>query len=298
MSTPHPDSHQDNVVNFFQTLSKGKIDIPVATPGYRRWVGAILGAVFGVAYGFVSQGINKLSLPDVPYIQYPFGLAGNLAIVVLGGLAIGFICAVPESFSDGSSRASLVAVAVLTVQWLATLQASFAIFPPIYMIFLAIGFFFMCSLAAMMLLRLAIDNQTEALHKPVWTWTRIRVPVVVLALVSFAGTFQIYSPPVQAAFTDMQALIQTGLTVADPADLPADLRDEHTSLSFPDYAVSDYTLEQSSSDKLWQDLTSPDESGDTVIMAHFQRGGILACAYDFLGVRLRCRSYSDASVLQ
>jgi hypothetical protein len=120
----------------------------------------------------------------------------------------------------------------------------------------------------------------------------------ILALVGFAGTFQIYSPPVQAAFTDMHALIQTGLAVADPADLSPALRDKNTALGFLDYATPDYTLEHISSGKLVQDLTLPDESGNIVIMARFQQGGILACAYTFLGVRLRCRSYSDAAAFQ
>ena len=124
------------------------------------------------------------------------------------------------------------------------------------------------------------------------------MPLFILALVSFAGTFQVYSPPVQTAFADLHTLIQTGLVVTNPADLPPALRDDNSVVGFLDYAGSDYTLEESSIGKLWQDLVAPDDLSDVVLMARFKRGGILACAYSALGVRLRCKSYIDAPVLQ
>jgi hypothetical protein len=298
MSTPSSDSHQDNTTNFFRTLSQTKIVTSAAKPGYRRLVSGILGMAIGLTYGFVSQCINKLSMPDIPYVQHPLGLAGNLLIIVISGIVIGFVCAAPESSSNGAVRASAVVVLAVMFQWLAAYKAFLAILPPTYLIVFGIGAIFIGAIPAMMLLRLAIDIQTESMHKPVWAWTRIRVPLGILALVSFAGTFQIYPDNVRLAFTDLHALIRAGLSVADPADLPPALREENNVIGFLDLATSDYTLEETSINKLWIDLTTPTEIGDTVIMARFKRGGILACAYNASGVRLRCKSYIDASVFQ
>jgi hypothetical protein len=298
MSTPSSDSHQDGANNFFSTLAQTKTVSSPARPGYRRLVGTLLGLAIGLTYGFVSQGINKLSMPGIPYLQHPSGLAGNLLIIVISGVVIGFVCAAPKSSSNGAVRASMVVVLAVTFQWLASYRAGLAIFPPTHLIVFGIGAMFIGAIPAMMLLRLAIDIQTESRHKPVWAWTRIRVPVGILALVGFAGIFQIYPDNVRLAFADLHALIQAGLSVEDPADLPLALREENSVIGFLDFATADYVLEESSIDRLWIDLTTPDELGDTVLMARFKRGGILACAYNASGVRLRCKSYIDASVFQ
>jgi hypothetical protein len=298
MSAPSSDSHQDTTASFLHFLSQPKMVKSIATPGYRRSVGAILGLAIGLTYGFVSQGINKLSMPDIPYLQYPLGAAGNFLLIVISGIVIGFVCAAPKSSIRGAICASVFVVLAVMVQWLASYRAGLAIFPSAQLIIFGLGVLFIVAIPAVLLLRWAIDIQTESTHKPVWAWTRIRIPLVILVLVSLAGTFQIYLDNVRLAFIDLQALIQAGLSVSNPADLPPALREGDNVIGFLDFATPDYTLEQSSIDKLWTDLTSPAEIGDIVLVARFKRGGILACAYDASGIRLRCRSYIDASAFQ
>ncbi len=298
MSTPSSDSHQDTTAGFLHFLSQPKMLKSTATPGYRRSVGAILGLAIGLTYGFVSQGINKLSMPDIPYLQHPLGLAGNLWVIVISGIVIGFVCAAPKSSISGAVRASVVVVLAVMIQWLASYKAGLAVFPSAEIIILGIGILFVGAIPAMLLLRWAIDIQTESMHKPVLAWSRIRIPLIILVLVGFAGTFQIYLDNVRLAFVDLHALIQAGLSVSNPADLPPALREENNVIGFLDFATRDYVLEESSIDRLWTDLTSLAEIGDVVIMARFKRGEILACAYGASGIRLRCKSYIDASVFQ
>jgi len=97
---------------------------------------------------------------------------------------------------------------------------------------------------------------------------------------------------------DLHALIQTGLSVSDVADLPPSLREEHDVTGFLDYATSDYTLESSSDLDLKDDLTAPSEKYNLVILARFKSNWILACAYDETGNRSRCKSYVNPKFFQ
>jgi hypothetical protein len=301
MSTSSSNSHQDDTASFFHALSRAKTDTPsapLATPAYRRRVGILLGIIISLMYGFVSQCINMLALPDVPFSQHPPGLIGNFVIFVLCGIAIGFVCAASKSSIDGAFRASGVAVLAVIVQWLVANPVvsdnSLLTFTTLF----GLGLLYILAIPAMLLLRLAIDNQTEALNKPAWAWARIRVPLGILVLVSIAGAFSIYPDHVRAGFTDLQALIQTGLAVRDSADLPPALREENNVSGFLDFATADYTLDLSSDFDLQGNLSLKGEVGNAIIVAYFKRGGIVACAYSPLGRRLRCRSYITATFFQ
>ena len=301
MTTPAPDSQPDAIVDSFRATWQAKAALPprpIATPDYRRRVGLLLGVVIALMYGFVSQVINKLAMPAVPFSQHPIGLIGNLALIVISGMAIGLVCAVPDRSSNGVVRASAVVVLAVIAQALAAYVAFSDPLPPALVAAFGIGLLYITALPAMMLLRLAIDNQTEALDKPAWAWARIRIPLGILALVSVAGAFAIYPQHVQAGFVDLQALIQSGLAVRDPADLPFALREENNVSGFLDYATAAYTLEQSLDFDLRSDLSFEDEAGNAIIVARFKRGGILACAYSPTGDRLRCKSYLTAKFFQ
>src|SRR5512147_736131 len=103
MSTPSPDNQPDAIVDSFRATWQAKAALPprpIATPGYRRRVGLLLGIVIALMYGFVSQVINKLAMPAVPFSQHPIGLIGNLVIIVISGMAIGLVCAVPDRSSN------------------------------------------------------------------------------------------------------------------------------------------------------------------------------------------------------
>ena len=301
MSRPSSGSHQDESVGFFRTLSKSKVETSpalIATPDYRRRVGLFLGVVIALMYGFTSQAINKLDLPTIPVAQPPFGLIGNLLILVVSGAAIGLVCALPKSSSDGVVRASAVSVVVIIIHWLLTNPVLSGGSQLTFTNMLGLFGLFITTIPAMMLLRLAIDNQTDTLEKPVWAWERIRVPLGILALVGVAGAFSVFPAHVQMAFKDLQALIQSGLTVSRSADLPPALREKNGVSNFLDFAAEDYTLEQSSSFELLADLSLDDERGNAILIARFPRGAIVACAYSPLGERLRCKSYVSAKFFQ
>ncbi|MBP7688945.1 MAG: hypothetical protein KA765_13595 [Thermoflexales bacterium] len=301
MTTPSPDHQPDVIVDGFRAAWQAKAVLPprpIATPKYRRQVGVFLGIVLASVFGFVSQVLNSLALPNVPFIQPPLGLIGNLVIFEFSGFAIGLACAMPNRSSDGVMRGSVASVLAVGVQGLVAntglLGNPILTFP----IVLGLGLVFITAIPAMMLLRLAIDNQTEALDKPAWSWTRIRVPLGILALIIMAGSFSIFPDHVRMGFSDLHALIQTGLSAKSSADLPPALSTQNDVHGFLNFASADYTLRQSSDSDLWIDLGLEDTHGNAVIVAIFKRGGILACVYTFKGNRLRCKSYVTAKFFQ
>jgi hypothetical protein len=301
MNLPSPDNPPDAIVDGFRATWRAKAAVPprpIATPGYRRRTGIFLGIVLAIVYGVVAQVINRLMLPEVPFIQPPLGLPGNLALYVVCGVAIGLACAMPEHSTDGVMRGSVVSVLTIIAQWLVANPLQPGDNPLTFTTILGFGLLFITAIPAMMLLRLAIDNQTEALDKPAWAWERSRVPLAIAALIAVAGMFSIYPDHVRMGLIDLHALIQDGLSAASSADLPPALSKKNHVSDFLDLATADYTLEQSSSYQLWSDLTLEDEVGNAILVAHFKRGGILACAYSPQGERLRCKSYITTKFFQ
>ena len=65
------------------------LQISLPDDRYRRWVGFILGGLLGLAYGVVSQLINRVAAPGVPLYQPPYGAVGEHHVVHVGGRRTG-----------------------------------------------------------------------------------------------------------------------------------------------------------------------------------------------------------------
>lgn len=297
MESPDPQPTNDHTTEFFHTLSTAKqTAAPEPTkPLSPRLVGLVLGALLGLVYGIISQLVNQLLLPGVPFAQHPFGLVGNCLFSVASGALIGLVSTLPRSAVNGVFVGSIVAGVVALLQWLAAHAAqpsitSTVLTPTPWSPF-QIVFYLLLFVPFMILFRLTVDNQVEWAHKPIWSWKRIRGPLLLVVIIGVVGGFSLFPNHVQQALKDMHTLIQTGLVVSDMADLPLDLRAEHDVTGFMDYASPDYTLESSDDFGLKADLTDPDMIYSLVIIARFKSHWILACAYDVTGNRSHCRSY-------
>ncbi len=297
MQSSNQQPTRDHTVEFFQTLADAKQVTEPARPSkpfQPRLVGLALGALLGLIYGVTSQVVNSLLVSGVPLSQYPFGLAGNCLISIVSGAVIGFACALPRSSINGTFFGTVTAAVVALLQWWATHAASATAILRLNAItpwtFLELGFYLVLFVPFMLLFRLAVDYQVESAHKSVWAWTRLRGPLLLVVIVVVVGGFSIFPTHVQRALLDMHALIQSGLSTSNGANLPPALAEEQGVTGFLDYATSDYTLEQSQDPGLRKDLSTADEDYTLIIMARFKGNGILACAYDANGNRFRCKS--------
>ncbi len=78
-------------------------------------MGILLGAALGLAYGLVSQFINRIALPGIPLYQPPAGPFVNTLLSTLMGAGLGAITCYPASAALGilfGGLASLVGILI------------------------------------------------------------------------------------------------------------------------------------------------------------------------------------------
>ncbi len=286
----------NNSTDFFRSLSQNKVSTPPPLkPAHRKLTGAIIGLIIGIVYAFFSQMINKLSLPGVPYFQFPFGFTVNLVTSLATGLVIGFFCSTPQSSSNGVVVGSLAIVLAVILQWWEVNRNNLTtIFQSPWQI-LWVFLIFILAIPIAMLVRFAIDIQLELSQEHFWAWKRVRAPLAILVLTAIVGSFATLPNHIIHDLIDMNNLIQSGLTTSNSADLPNDLRSIDSSSSFLNYANADYSLDQNATNRLIEDLTNAQtQSGDEALIAHFNGGGVLACVYRLPEIRLVCRNFPNA----
>ncbi len=300
MTTSDEHSSNDRAVEFFHTLVEAK---QVAAPklielSHPRLIGLILGTTLGLVYGFVSQVINVFLMPGVPFAQYPFGVLGNCVVIIISAAFISLVSIAPRSSVTGAFLGSAVAVLAALLQWwVVNAPPSTALFNMPFLnplSPLALILVFMLFLPVLLFFRLAVTTLTESSYKPVWSWTRLRLPLVIFVLAGMVGAFSLFPNHVRQAMTDMHALIQTGLSASNAGDLPPSLWQENGVTDFLSYASSDYILAPSESINLKSDLGASPKTYSLAVIARFKNNWILTCLYDVNGQRAHCKSYAVA----
>lgn len=268
--------------------------IPVAVrenPGevdrYRRLVGAGLGAILGLAYFLVSQGINVVFLPNVPLFQPPAGFWGNVALGVVWGALLGLICAWPYSTSVGVVLASIASISVSIVRGLAGIDESLGRLVIIALVLGVPTAFLM--VPAMMALRWAINGFVDLRSHPTSRRERWRSPLILLALVAVVAAFSLYNAKARSLLVRTNDTLQAGLAAASPADLPDALQTLRSG-NFLANASDGYTLEWTETDlDRFIDLRpSSNYSDHSAVIVRFDNGLSMVCLYPGVDVRPNC----------
>ncbi len=268
--------------------------IPVAVrenPGqvdrYRRLVGTGLGAILGLVYVLVSQGINIVFLPDVPLFQPPVGLWGNVALGALWGGLLGLICAWPYSTAIGVTLASLASVTVTIVRGLAGLDESLGRLVIIGLVLAIPAAILM--VPAMMALRWAINGLVDLRSHPTSSRERWRGPLILLALVAVVAAFSLYNTKARTLLVRTNDTLQAGLAATSTADLPGELQALRNG-SFLASASDAYTLEWTETDlDRFIDLRPSSNYNDhSAVLVRFDNGQSLVCLYPTIDARPNC----------
>jgi hypothetical protein len=268
--------------------------IPVAVrenPGqidrYRRLTGTGLGAILGLVYALVSQGINIVFLPDVPLFQPPLGLWGNVALGALWGALLGLICAWPYSTAIGVTLASLASVTVTIVRGLAGLDESLGRLVIIGLVLAIPAAILM--VPAMMALRWAINGLVDLRSHPTSSRERWRGPLILLALVAVIAAFSLYNGKARALLVRTNDTMQAGLAAAGVADLPSELQALRNG-NFLASASDSYTLEWTETDlDRFIDLRPSSNYNDhSAVLVRFDNGRSLVCLYPTIDARPNC----------
>jgi hypothetical protein len=283
--------------DFFQELARNKRTPPPANPGRARKIGSLLGGLIGLAYGFVSQSINSLYLPQVAFAHYPFGYAGNILAWTMGGSLVGLACAWPRETVAGGIRGSVAFTCLFELriglvqipQLMAGAGSILSLFN-----FLTLGLVLIFSIPLTLLLRVAVEIQNDYADKKWSSWIRLRAPVALLVLaVSVAAIFYRYPSDVLKAMDEINTSIQDTLAANSPDAVPAALRTEGQFIQEIRASKPAYTIELGDYfEGLDDQAVLPDAF---VILARFNDGWTLACQYERQATLIDCKSFPPKS---
>jgi hypothetical protein len=260
---------------------------------YRRWFGLASGALTGLLYGSVSQLINLVFIPGVPLYHPPFGLLLN----ILTALGIGVLVGVATAWSDhpakGIFSASLVGAAFLIAATMLTGDTGQQM---LAQKILSLFFFTLPIIATMVpftaLFRWILNDQQDQLDIPFLSWARLRGLALLLVLATGVGAFSLTKPAARQVLPQAHQLIQQGLGAAGPADLPPSLQPPDV-VDFLGWAVRSYTLEWTQKDINRFSIARPASAlgKESVIIARFNNGKLLACMYWDANTAPECRGF-------
>jgi hypothetical protein len=258
-----------------------------AVDRYRRLVGVGLGAVLGLVYFLISQGINVVFLPGIPLFQPPMGFWGNVALGVLWGGLLGLICAWPYSTAIGVAAASLASVTVTIVRGLAGLDESLGRLVIIGLVLAIPAAILM--VPAMMALRWAVNGLVDLRSHPTSSRERWRGPLILLALVAVVAAFSLYNAKARSLLTRANDTVQTGLAAGSADQLPEELRALRSG-AFLASASNGYTLEWTESDlDRFIDLRPSSNYNDhSAVIVRFDNGQSMICLYPGVDARPNC----------
>ena len=80
-------------------------------PRSRQRTGVVLGALLGLSFGVVTQLINRVAAPGIPFYQPPAGPVGNILLSGVMGALLGVLTCFPASAALGILLGGLASLA-------------------------------------------------------------------------------------------------------------------------------------------------------------------------------------------
>ena len=298
MSPPRqrPDSAYDDYIKKISADKKYTPDVASVT--YRRWMGVIAGASAGLAFGLSAQLVNPLGT-GAPLYQPPLGPLGNALLIVLIGALIGLATAWPAKSMTGILLGSAIGGAFLLIRsW--ALPNTMALFEQMGFVsnlildLITLPFAFLIALPLSLVLRWLVADLCDQRSHSVLSWRRLRLPVLVLAVMVFLGTWASFPRPVREAMRSMNSLMEAGMAATSPSQVPEPLR-TGVGRGLLNEGIGAYQLEwvagvyklSVGNDGLGA-LSQP--GGPITIRARFENGYSVSCRYTPPGATPICRA--------
>ena len=262
---------------------------------YRRWSGLILGALIGLAFGSISQGVNPLLLSGIPLYQPPFGPIGNSLLALLMGALLGLLCAWVEPSIPGILLSSGVGAALALIVAMNIGRTPLFMLPAtaIGVVFLWLPFTGML-FPVMALFRTTInklmDSRNERLTLPSRGW----LPLLLVVAAGALGWTLVLTAPARTIVARNQQLLTEGLAAASTDELPAPLRGKDVD-DFRSHASRNYQLAWENKNLTVYAIPRPagPEHEISVVIARFDNGWNVVCLYPNLQTEPRCRSFDE-----
>ena len=248
---------------------------------YRRIAGVAIGAGLGLVFGLVSQSINSIVIPGIPFYQPPFGPVVNAVVCFLGGTLLGLVSAWPHESAPGIVIAGVAGALCVGGLTLATARLDWKSGPGVIMSTLVL----LLPLSAFVVpvvwsLRWAANKQEDSYLAGYFTWSRVLAPFILVIVTGGLAATVLYPPEARPVLARMNAMMRAGLAASDPQALPRPLQPEAMD-GFLDHATGAYTLEWTQqSDRYGMIVYSTASPRDqSVVIAHFENGWTFVCLF-------------------
>ena len=297
---PPPGQRSDSAFDdYIKKISADKKYTPdVASVTYRRWVGVIAGAAVGLAYGLAAQLVNRLGT-GAPLYQPPLGPLGNALLIACIGALIGLATAWPAKSMTGILLGAMAGMALLQLRsWV--LPDTMAVFEQMGFVsnlvfdLIALPFAFLIALPISLVLRWLVADLCDQRGHSILSWRRLRLPVLILAVMVFLGTWASFPRTVRETIRAMNGLMEAGMAATSPSQVPEPLR-TGVGRGLLNEGIGAYQLE-------WDAGVSKLSVGDNgvatlsqpgspiTIRARFENGYSISCRYTPPGAIPICRA--------
>jgi hypothetical protein len=191
----------------------------------RRALGAIFGLVLGLTYGLVSQTINQIALPGLPFYQEGPGTVASIVLITLGGAVMGLLAAWPDETIPGVILSAVGAAILSTLATFLMIRSSPAseeriagalallviTFPPRALIFAPIAWSIRKVLGVW-----EDEVRRETLSLPKIALSAAALPVLGILL----GALALHPQDARYALKTTNELIQSGMLATSRDQLP------------------------------------------------------------------------------
>ena len=249
---------------------------------FRRLTGLGLGVLLALVFGLITQVMVRFEMPGVPLMQPPFGLTGNLLVLVFVGGVIGLLAGWPEEPIYGMVFSAAVASAFVT-GW--TLYTAGPIDPntgtTVLTRIVSVVFLFLpiAGIIApiMILLVWVIGRLTASYRGDVSFWKVGWLPLLLVAAMTLVALLVRLPVDARLELQRTHQLIQDGLAAPDRQSLPETLRTKLVG-DFFTQASQDYTLAWDNQHVNRYGIPRPGNAAkEAVVVAHFaSQNGISA----------------------
>lgn len=246
----------------------------------RRVLGLIFGLLFGLSYGLVSNLINSLFLPGIPLYYPDPGRNATILLICLNGGLIGLITAWFDEAMTGLLAGALTGALATTLLSLSNRSGGFEFFSGLFvllvMTFLPRAVLF---LPVAGLLRWVLNVWGEEFQTVSFSIRRLALSfLLIILLAGVVGIFSLYSSYAREVLAQMDQIVQTGLRVSDPENLPQPLKRVD---GFVQRATDNYTLQLSDNPDLLpiqRPMTNYDEQ-EYAVYVRFDNGFRFGCVF-------------------
>ena len=257
----------------------------------RQRIGIILGAALGLAYGLMSQFINRVATPGIPFYQPPAGALGNTLLSALMGAALGALTCFPASASLGILLGALVSLAGILGYMLIRLGGLGFGGALISSVIFSVPMAWL-TIPVLALLRWISERQVEAQREADSLLARARLPLTLVVVMAALGAFELLPAAARANVAHTNALIQQGLAAPSAEARPEPLRGRYVT-EFPPPQPDGYTLEWTTIDLDRFNILRPPSNFDqhAAVIARFPGNYYLVCMYPTPEQEPNCGTY-------